>query len=95
MTREVLSTRIDSATKAAFTHICDQLGLSTSQAIKVFAKAVVNTGGIPFELKVHQANELNATTIAAMQELESGQGLVAENINQLLDDLTEHKVSRV
>lgn len=46
-----ISTRIDEATKVAFTQVCDDIGLSPSQAIQLFAKAVVNYGGIPFELK--------------------------------------------
>ena len=40
--------------KAEFTHICEGVGLSSSQAIKLFAKAVINYGGIPFELKTKQ-----------------------------------------
>ncbi|EOX1581878.1 type II toxin-antitoxin system RelB/DinJ family antitoxin, partial [Vibrio cholerae] len=50
MRTEMLSTRIDHDTKIAFTNVCDEMGLSTSQAIKLFAKAVINHGGIPFEL---------------------------------------------
>ena len=56
MKTEMLSTRIDHDTKAAFTHVCDQVGLSPSQAIKLFAKAVINYGGIPFELRSKQPN---------------------------------------
>ena len=41
--------------------------MSTSQALKLFAKAVVNHGGIPFELKVKTPNALTA---AAIEELE-------------------------
>ncbi|WP_457804609.1 type II toxin-antitoxin system RelB/DinJ family antitoxin, partial [Vibrio cholerae] len=39
MRTEMLSTRIDHDTKIAFTNVCDEMGLSTSQAIKLFAKA--------------------------------------------------------
>ncbi len=89
MKTEMLTTRIDHDTKIAFTHICDEVGLSPSQALKLFAKAVINYGGIPFELKVKRPNEI---TIAAMQELENGQGHKASNINQLLGELTEGKL---
>ena len=90
MKTEMLTTRIDHDTKIAFTHICDEVGLSPSQALKLFAKAVINYGGIPFELKVKRPNEI---TIAAMQELENGQGHKASNINQLLGELTEGKLT--
>ncbi|MGP9568417.1 type II toxin-antitoxin system RelB/DinJ family antitoxin [Halomonas sp. AOP5-B2-8] len=62
---------MDHDTKVAFTSICDDLGLSPSQALKLFARAVINHGGIPFELKTRQPNE---TTAAAIQELAEGKG---------------------
>ncbi len=40
--------------KMEFTHVCEEIGLSPSQAIKLFAKSVINYGGIPFELKTKQ-----------------------------------------
>lgn len=69
MNTEMLSTRIDHDTKVAFTTICDELGLSPSQAIKLFARAVINYGGIPFELKARQPN---TDSVAAMEELTQG-----------------------
>ncbi len=48
---EIISTRIDHDMKTELTHVCEEIGLSPSQAIKLFAKAVINYGGIPFELK--------------------------------------------
>lgn len=71
MKSEMLSTRIDHDTKVAFTSICDEVGLSPSQALKLFARAVINHGGIPFEIKAPQPN---ATTAAAIQELVQGRG---------------------
>lgn len=88
MKTEMLSTRIDHETKVAFTHICDEVGLSPSQALKLFAKAVINHGGIPFELKARQPNK---TTLAAMKELDEGRGNTAESVDELLHELTEGK----
>ncbi len=48
---DTISIRIDHDIKTEFTHVCEEIGLSPSQAIKLFAKAVINYGGIPFELK--------------------------------------------
>lgn len=86
MKNEMLSTRIDHETKAAFTHICDEVGLSPSQAIKLFAKAVINHGGIPFDVKMRQPN---TDTIAAMKELNQGQGHKAESVSSMFEELTE------
>ncbi len=84
MKTEMLSTRIDHDTKLAFSSICSEIGLSTSQALKLFAKAVINHGGIPFELKARQPN---ATTMQAINDLESGNCHRVENVEQLFTDL--------
>lgn len=84
MKTEMLSTRIDHKTKVAFTTICDQMGLSTSQALKLFAKAVINHGGIPFELKAKTPNTL---TVSAIEELEAGAGSKANTVEELFEDL--------
>lgn len=84
MKTDMLSTRIDHETKLAFTSVCEEIGLSTSQALKLFAKAVVNHGGIPFELK---AKTPNALTIGAIEELEAGNGHKVSDVNQIFNDL--------
>lgn len=84
MKTEMLSARIDTDTKLAFTNVCEDMGLSPSQAIKLFAKAVINYGGIPFELKVKQPNKMTAAAIA---ELEAGQANSAKDVEELFNDL--------
>lgn len=92
MKTEMLTTRIDHDTKLAFTHICDEVGLSPSQAIKLFARAVINYGGIPFELKAKQPNSV---TVAAIQELSQGKGHKTESVTSLITELMEDKVTNV
>jgi len=84
MKTEIISTRIDHHLKVEFTRICEELGLSPSQAIKLFAKAVINHGGIPFELKIRQPNEI---TLQAMQSLDNGEGYKASSTSELFKDL--------
>ncbi len=84
MKSEIISTRIEPNMKVQFIEICDEMGLSPSQAIKLFAKAVINTGGIPFELRAKQPNKL---TIQAMQELDSGGGIKVSNATELFKAL--------
>lgn len=90
MNTEMLSTRIDKETKLAFTHICEEMGLSTSQALKLFAKAVINYGGIPFEVKAKQPNQLTAT---AIKELEAGNSFSAQSVDELFTDLNAGKLN--
>jgi DNA-damage-inducible protein J len=92
MKTEMLGTRIDHDTKMAFTHICDEMGLSPSQAIKLFTRAVINYGGIPFEIKAPRPNE---QSIQAMQELAAGKGNQAASLSAMFDELTEGKVRNV
>jgi DNA-damage-inducible protein J len=89
MKTEMLTTRINYDTKLAFTHICDDIGLSPSQALKLFARAVINYGGITFELKAKQPNVM---TVTAIKELSQGLGEKYESVTSLISDLTESKV---
>ena len=92
MRTEMLSTRIDHDTKVAFTNVCDELGLSTSQALKLFAKAVINHGGIPFELRTPQPN---ATTASAIQELVEGKGHKSDSVESMLAELSDGQAKHV
>ena len=84
MKTDIISTRIERGMKAEFTHVCEEIGLSPSQAIKLFAKAVINYGGIPFELKTKQPNMI---TLQAIQELEEGNGHKVKDTSELFKDL--------
>lgn len=80
----MISTRIEHDMKVQFINVCDDIGLSPSQAIKLFAKAMINYGGIPFELKRKQPN---AITLQAMAELVEGQGNKTTDTNALFKEL--------
>ncbi len=82
MKTDMISTQIDHEIKIEFTKICEDIGLSPSQAIKLFAKAVINYGGIPFEIK-----RPNQITIQAIQELEKGKGHKAKSTAELFQTL--------
>jgi DNA-damage-inducible protein J len=84
MKTDVITTRLEHDLKLEFTHICAEVGLSPSQAIKLFARAVINHGGIPFEVKAKQPNSVS---IQAMQELEQGQGHKSANTHALFAEL--------
>ena len=86
MKAEVLSTRIDNDTKVAFNNVCNEVGLSPSQAIKIFAKAVINYGGIPFDVKAKQPTP---ATLNPIQALEKGPDNKADNVKHLFNELNE------
>ena len=57
--------RIDPKTKEDAAEVIEAMGLTVSDAIRLFLKRVASEGAIPFELRVP-----NAKTIAAIDELE-------------------------
>ena len=50
MQQPIVSIRMDESLKKRFELICDNLGLSVSAAITIFAKQVCREGKIPFEI---------------------------------------------
>ena len=58
--------RIDPKTKEDAAEVIESLGLTVSDAIRLFLTRVASEGAIPFELRVP-----NAKTVAAIAELES------------------------
>ena len=45
-----VSTRIDKETKLQFDKVCEDIGVSPSNALSIFIKGVVNYNGIPFNI---------------------------------------------
>jgi DNA-damage-inducible protein J len=62
----MLHVRVDDETKAQASEALEALGLSVSDAVRIFLKRVVNDQAFPLELKVP-----NARTRAAMREARS------------------------
>ena len=46
--------RVDSEVKAQMAAICDKLGMSTSTAFNIFAKAFVRAQGMPFAVTIQE-----------------------------------------
>ena len=51
MAQVSMTVRMDSELKKAFDSLCNEFGMSSNTAMNVFAKAVVQRGRIPFEIK--------------------------------------------
>ena len=52
-----MTVRMDSQLKQQFNELCNEIGMSVNTAINVFAKAVVKTRSIPFEIKADAVSE--------------------------------------
>lgn len=72
MAQTSLNICIDEDDKRLFDAVCEQLGMSTSTAFNIFAKAVIRRQGFPFELSLDQPN---AETLAAIDDVNNGRNL--------------------
>jgi DNA-damage-inducible protein J len=79
-----INARIEPEVKEKAESIFAALGISASDAIGLFYRQVAFRRGLPFEVFVP-----NATTIAALKELERGEGeIVTGPTRRLFDDLS-------
>lgn len=85
MAQATISTRIDAKDKERFDKFCNNVGLSTSAALYLFIKNVINEHKIPFEIREPQA-AYNAKEMAILEkgiaELNAGKGVVHELIEE-------------
>ncbi|MDR3330356.1 MAG: type II toxin-antitoxin system RelB/DinJ family antitoxin [Mycoplasmataceae bacterium] len=57
MITSVINFKINTKNKQVFEDICEKLGISISSALNMYVNKVINSNGIPFELRV-ATNEL-------------------------------------
>lgn len=53
--------RMDADVKAQMAEICDQIGMTTSTAFNIFARAFVRTKGMPFPVTIQEPVEILST----------------------------------
>ncbi len=79
-TTTMMHIRVDEDTKAQATRTLDELGLSVSDAVRLFLKRVVVEEGLPLTLKVPSAR-----TRAAIAEAESINNVRFSNVGELIN----------
>jgi DNA-damage-inducible protein J len=78
----VVKARIEPSLKRETEAILGSLGISTTEAIRMFLTQVRLHKGLPFEVRMP-----NAATQDAMNELESGKGKRFNSVEALFNDL--------
>ena len=84
MSNVSIQARIKPELKEQAEIVFDAIGLSMGDAIRLFLQQSVNTGGLPFQ---PMAKQPNAETLAALDELESGNGKRFATVDELFADL--------
>ena len=74
--------RVEEEVKARATETLAAMGLSVSDAVRVFLKRVADEKAIPFDVRVP-----NVETATAIRELEAGKGVRSDSVEALMDDL--------
>lgn len=82
MTTEPTNLRLDSSAKKRAYKVFAKVGLKPAQAVNLFLRQVALQGGIPFDIKIP-----NADTFEAMKELANGGGKHYKNSQDMYDDL--------
>jgi addiction module RelB/DinJ family antitoxin len=84
-----VSTRIDEATKKEFDRICNGMGISSSNALSIFIKSVINNNGIPFILTApkSKASKMSRNDMFGCMR---GQFKMADDFDAPLDDFKEY-----
>jgi DNA-damage-inducible protein J len=81
MSDTVIRARVDLALKDEANQLFQRLGLTMSDAIRLFLHQAVAEQALPFAIKVP-----NPTTVAAMEAVERGQGLETVTLDQLAQE---------
>jgi len=83
MTGTAMTVRIDPDIKNKAAEYLKQMGLTTSEATRLFLHSVVLHKGLPFDLRLP-----NEETITAIKEAKEGQNVIKHtSSNELFDDL--------
>lgn len=81
-----IQTRIDERTKAQAEFIFNKLGLSLSDAIRLFLSQSIIDRGLPFQPKLN--DELAEETLQAIKEVEKGiHSKKFHSVQEMIDDL--------
>ena len=81
-TTTMVHVRVEAETKVKAAEALAAMGLSVSDAVRVFLKRVAEEKALPFEVRVP-----NAKTKAAMRELNAGKARRFGTVGELMADL--------
>ena len=79
---ETLRIRIDKTTKDDAERVLGELGVNPSDAVRMFYRYIILHDGIPFEVRIP-----NAETVEAIEELDSGGGKSYTTVAEMFADL--------
>ncbi|MFA6280339.1 MAG: type II toxin-antitoxin system RelB/DinJ family antitoxin [Bdellovibrionales bacterium] len=82
MKTDVVNARVEPALKASAEKIFRTLGMNTTDAISIFLSQVVLRKGLPFDVRIP-----NAETRKAIAEVKAGKGKRYKTAQDMMDDI--------
>lgn len=83
MSNVTVQARVNPELKQEAEAVFSAIGMTTAEAIRIFLQQAVNSGGLPFQ---PTAKTPNAETLAAMTELEDGDGELFSTTDELFEE---------
>ena len=86
MSTSNINIRVDSKVKEEAEELFNKIGINMTTAMNIFLRQSIRYGGIPFEIRLNEANEI---TRAAIDDVENNRNLSKsfDNIKELKEDL--------
>lgn len=86
MAQTNINIRMEENLKKQFDNLCNELGLTMTTAINIFAKTMVRQKGMPFEISLHIPNE---ETLQAIDDVNNERNLSGpfHSVAELMEDL--------
>lgn len=84
-TTSMVHVRLDEQLKLQAARTLDSMGLSISDAVRVFLTRVVDDQALPFALKAPNAS--SRTAMAEAENIVNGRGARFDDVDALVDDL--------
>lgn len=79
-----INIRVNGQLKEDAYAIFEKIGVRPSEAMRMFLTQVTMHKGLPFEVRIP-----NADTLAAMEEIENGAGTSIDDVDAFFDDILE------
>lgn len=87
MAISTFSVRMESDVKNELDKICAQLGLNTSVAINIFARAVIREKRIPFEISLATGETAGANAFQALRKQAKANGVQGMSLSEINSEI--------
>jgi DNA-damage-inducible protein J len=86
MSTSNINIRVDSKVKEEAEVLFNKIGMNMSTAMNIFLRQSIRYGGIPFEIRL---NEVNEVTRSVIEDVENNRKLSRsfDNLKELMEDL--------